>query len=116
MLIVLCGYPSSGKTQVSQELAKLFPDSTLITDESMNLEKVEHATDPKKTRGALLSAINKYINKKTVTIADSLFDSKSTRYQAYCIARGVGTTYCVVNCLVSKETARKRNQIIPEDL
>ncbi|KAG0368625.1 protein KTI12 [Gamsiella multidivaricata] len=129
-LLILSGLPSSGKTRRAQEL-KSFLESRLATqtqddsaakpkeyrihilnDESLNLSKhvsYNTAADEKKARGALMSAVERFLSKDDIVIVDSLNYIKGFRYQLYCVARAIGTPHCVVFCACLPEKARGWN-------
>lgn len=50
------------------------------------------------TRGKIKFEVEKNLIDGRVVIADSMNYIKGYRYQMYCIAREVKTTYCVVYC------------------
>jgi protein KTI12 len=53
--------------------------------------------EEKKARGALLSAVERLLNRDTIVIADALNYVKGFRYQLYCVARAVSTPHCTVS-------------------
>lgn len=109
-LVVLCGYPSSGKTRIGKDLLtqlQQYCESIqapitkyhIINDESLKLSRslsYENANEEKKARGAMISAVERYLARDTLVIADGMNYIKGFRYQLYCIARGIGTPHCVV--------------------
>jgi len=52
--------------------------------------------EEKKSRGTLISAVERLISKDDLIIVDGMNYIKGFRYQLYCIARAVGTPHCVV--------------------
>lgn len=62
------------------------------------------------TRNRFKFEAEKNLNIETVVIVDSMNYIKGYRYQMYCIAREMKTTYCVVFCNASLEQARIFNQ------
>ncbi|KAJ3299030.1 kti12, chromatin associated [Borealophlyctis nickersoniae] len=135
-LINLCGIPASGKTRRATELAALLesyvtenaalltekkvsvrPQVVVVNDESLNLNKrtaYADATEEKKARAALLSAVERYLTREDIVICDGMNYIKGFRYQLYCVSRALGTPHCVVHCGTSIETAREWNASRPE--
>lgn len=120
-LIIVTGYPSSGKSQRANEIKdylvkKLEEDSKsyrihVINDESLHISKdaYKDAREEKKARGALLSAVERTLSRDDVVIADGLNYIKGFRYQLYCIARAIGTPHCVVHTGTPVNIAKKLN-------
>jgi len=52
--------------------------------------------EEKKSRGTLISVVERLISKDDLIIADGMNYIKGFRYQLYCIARAIGTPHCVV--------------------
>ncbi|KAJ2699658.1 kti12, chromatin associated [Coemansia sp. IMI 203386] len=124
-LILMTGYPSSGKSTRAAELKRMFekrlsqPENKhrrfnlhIISDISLGFDHQTYASprDEKNARGALLSAVERLVSKDDIVIADTPNYIKGLRYQLYCIAREVATTHCVVYCAISVDEARKINQ------
>ncbi|KAJ1823094.1 kti12, chromatin associated [Coemansia sp. RSA 2599] len=123
-LILMTGYPSSGKSTRAAELKRLFEERLaqpenkqrqlrvhIIDDASLGFDHQAYASarEEKNARGALLSAVERLVSKEDVVIADTPNYIKGLRYQLYCIAREVATTHCVVYCAISVDEARKIN-------
>ncbi|KAF9957997.1 kti12, chromatin associated [Mortierella alpina] len=131
-LVILSGLPSSGKTARAQELKQFFESRLasqsqddvaapkakdyrihIVNDESLNLDKhvsYNTATDEKKARGALMSAVERLLSKEDIVIVDSLNYIKGFRYQLYCVARAIGTPHCVMFCGCLPDVARSWNK------
>ncbi|KAI8972287.1 chromatin associated protein KTI12 [Pilobolus umbonatus] len=121
-LIVITGYPSSGKSQRVKEIREYFIKRIkeenkqlrvhVIDDESLHVPKeaYQDAREEKKARGALLSAVERTLSKDDVVIADGLNYIKGYRYQLYCIARAIGTPHCVVYTGVPADMAKEWNK------
>ncbi|ORY95672.1 chromatin associated protein KTI12 [Syncephalastrum racemosum] len=120
-LIVLTGYPSSGKSrradQIKQYLLERLQNENKnmrihhIHDPSLNVTKDAYR-DPreeKKARGAMLSAVERVLSKDDIVIADGLNYIKGFRYQLYCIARAIGTPHCVVHAGTPTQMAKEWN-------
>ncbi|KAI9199353.1 chromatin associated protein KTI12 [Polychytrium aggregatum] len=94
------------------EIPKMRPKVLLFNDNSFGLvrnEAYQSATEEKKTRGALMSAIERHLTKEDIVICDGMNYIKGFRYQLYCVARALGTPHCAVHCAVSKEQADSWN-------
>jgi protein KTI12 len=75
-------------------------------DESLNSSKLKSNFNffnfldtrikEKKSRGTLISAVERLISKDDLIIVDGMNYIKGFRYQLYCIARAIGTPHCVV--------------------
>ncbi|KAJ1895752.1 kti12, chromatin associated [Kickxella alabastrina] len=121
-LILMTGYPSSGKSTRAHELKQLFETrlqqssvaahSVHIVDDALlgyTHAAYASATEEKNARGALLSAVERQLSRDAIVIADTPNYIKGLRYQLYCIAREVATTHCVVHCAISREEAQRIN-------
>lgn len=114
-LILVSGYPSSGKTHRSLQLLEYF--NQRIRDGAANPQlaklKVHHINDQslglsrdvyhnvraeKDARATEYSAIKRALTRDDIVIADGLNYIKGFRYQLYCEAKAVQTTNCVVSC------------------
>ncbi|XP_063305504.1 protein KTI12 homolog [Pelobates fuscus] len=116
-LVVLCGFPCSGKTRRAQELQKHLDESGrkvhIIGDCILELEKNAIYADSKKEkeiRGALRSAVERQLNKEDVVILDSLNYIKGYRYELFCLIKHTQTPHCLIHCLTAPETSSKWNQ------
>ncbi|KAI8880711.1 chromatin associated protein KTI12 [Backusella circina FSU 941] len=108
-LIIVTGYPSSGKTQrvneIKEYLVKRLDEEKksmrihVINDESLHVIKdaYKDAREEKKARGAILSAVERLLSKDDIVIADGLNYIKGFRYQLYCVARAISTPHCVIH-------------------
>ncbi|KAL9985762.1 hypothetical protein ACROYT_G008203 [Oculina patagonica] len=117
-LVVMCGYPSSGKSKRAEELKNHLENSRgktvhLAGDESINLERnVVYAASSKEkeARGLLKSAVERLISRDDIVILDSLNYIKGYRYELYCVAKAHKTTHCIVHCDTPQETCREWNR------
>ncbi|KAL8657171.1 MAG: hypothetical protein Q9226_002179 [Calogaya cf. arnoldii] len=112
-LILVSGYPSSGKTFRSNQLLEFFNSKinaatephirrlsvTHINDQTLNLNRdvYREARSEKDARAAEYSAVKRDLGRDTIVIADGLNYIKGFRYQLYCEARAVQTPSCVVH-------------------
>ncbi|KAI8376154.1 chromatin associated protein KTI12 [Radiomyces spectabilis] len=120
-LIILTGFPSSGKTRRAKEieqflLQKLQAENRsmrihLINDESLNIAKdaYKEAREEKKARGSLISTVERLLSKDDIVIADNLNYIKGFRYQLYCVARAISTPHCIVHTGVPAAMAKEWN-------
>lgn len=133
-LVLMCGFPASGKTVVSEKLRELLEgegqevhvvrdgeDSIGNDGEvaengaysarriSVRAEMYRDSTMEKETRARLRAATERSLNGSRVVICDSLNYIKGFRYEMYCVAKTTSTTYCVVFCEQSAETCAKRD-------
>eukprot|EP00117_Sycon_ciliatum_P038014 scpid63355/ scgid28322/ Protein KTI12 homolog len=121
-LIVLCGYPSSGKTRRATEIREKLEAAGktvhLAGDLQCRVERNECYADSRKEkelRGALKAAAERHISKDSVVIVDSPNYIKGFRYELYCVARQHKSTQCVIYCMASVEQCREWNSSRPED-
>ncbi|RHZ60413.1 hypothetical protein Glove_353g10 [Diversispora epigaea] len=121
-LIIMCGFPSSGKTVCAKKVEKYFIERfasqqktnavRLINDESLDISKDSYKDtriEEKKTRASLKSAVERLISKDDIIIADGMNYIKGFRYQLYCIARAIGTPHCVIYCGTPVKIAKEWN-------
>lgn len=120
-LIIVTGFPSSGKTQRVNEIKAYFENRIkeeskslrihIVDDESLHITKdaYKDVREEKKARGAILSAVERNLSKDDIVIADGLNYIKGFRYQLYCIARAIGTPHCVVHTGVPVDMAKEWN-------
>ena len=111
-LILISGYPASGKTYRSNQLVDFFTskiqassDAQIsrltvcnINDQSLGLNRdvYREARTEKDARATQYSAVKRSLGKDTIVIADGLNYIKGFRYQLYCEAKAVQTPSCVV--------------------
>jgi protein KTI12 len=136
-LIILTGYPTSGKTHRAKQLqtyllshisslpsaspssllrVHLISDHTLSIPRSVyNLEtKSQHErsnnASEKDARASIYAAVKRVLSNKDIVILDGGNYIKGWRYQLYCEAKAVRTTHCVVHVGTPVEQARKVNE------
>ncbi|KAJ2422224.1 kti12, chromatin associated [Coemansia sp. RSA 2524] len=129
-LIMMTGFPSSGKSTRAAELKQLFEERLLqpenqhrkhtvhiISDTTLGVphSAYAHASEEKNARSALLSAVERLVTREHIVIADTPNYIKGLRYQLYCTAREEGTTHCVVYCALPVDAARQINQMRGSD-
>ncbi|XP_053356338.1 protein KTI12 homolog [Clarias gariepinus] len=117
-LIIICGFPCSGKSRRAHEIRDYFCKNTdkqvdIIGDEMQGIDKNTVYTDTqreKDLRGALRSEVERRINKDDIVILDSLNYIKGYRYELFCLIKHVQTPHCLVYCLTSPEISSEWNK------
>ncbi|KAL8755021.1 MAG: hypothetical protein Q9184_004923, partial [Pyrenodesmia sp. 2 TL-2023] len=124
-LIIISGYPSSGKTYRSNQLADFF-DSKIkaasdprisrlgvvrINDQTLGLSRdvYREARSEKDARAAEYSAIKRALGRDTIVIADGMNYIKGFRYQLYCESKAVQTPSCVIHVGTPPEKCKEIN-------
>ena len=122
-LIVVTGFPSSGKTSAVTKLVKFFEgkemDVCVVREDQLlgGLSKNVIFSDSKhekEVRGRLKSEVVRLLTKDNVVICDGLNYIKGFRYELYCASKSVKTTQVTVQCDVSAEDATAWNRDRPE--
>ncbi|TVY86298.1 Protein kti12, partial [Lachnellula willkommii] len=132
-LIILTGYPTSGKTHRAQQLQNylltrisslpdpaslrvhLISDRTLSIPRSVyNLEsKSQHErsnnASEKDARATIYAAVKRVLSNKDIVILEGANYIKGWRYQLYCEAKAVRTPHCVVHVGTPVSQARSIN-------
>ncbi|KAJ2368896.1 kti12, chromatin associated [Coemansia sp. RSA 2610] len=124
-LIMMTGFPSSGKSTRAAELKSMFEERLarpenqhrklsvqVISDDTLGVPRSAYAkaVEEKNARSALLSAVERLVSRDCIVIADTPNYIKGLRYQLFCIAREVNSTQCVVYCALPIDEARRINQ------
>lgn len=136
-LIILTGYPSSGKTYRAKQLLNYFTNriqsfpSThsssnlqvhLISDHTLHIQRSAYNLEikednersnnssEKNARAILYAAVTRVLSPKDIVIIDGGNYIKGWRYQLYCEAKAVRTTHCVVHIGTPIEKAREINE------
>lgn len=120
-LVVMCGYPASGKTtrckQLSEYVHSHFPDKHvhIISDNLENKHDVYSNTQKEREiRGVLKSNVQRLLSKDNIVILDALNYIKGFRYELYCVAKSCRTTHCVIYCVTDAETSKEWNMLQDE--
>lgn len=129
-LIVVTGYPSSGKSTLSGQIkdflqARLKDDGDTrevkIVSDSKSLDWegrdciYSSVVKEKELRAWLRSEIQRYLSLKNIVILDSAAYIKGFRYEVYCIAKEARTQFCVVETLIDQETCWSWNEKVIAD-
>ncbi|CAN8075436.1 unnamed protein product [Agarophyton chilense] len=122
-LVLLCGFPASGKSTVADTFANLLategkqvhiirdgidslnPESKEVIEENKLIESFNSrqalynsSTTEKKTRARLRAATERALSASNLVICDSLNYIKGFRYEMYCTAKTSSIKYCVIHC------------------
>ncbi|KAA0714897.1 Protein KTI12 -like protein [Triplophysa tibetana] len=117
-LVVLCGYPCSGKTRRAHELRDYFSQNTerkvhVVGDGDQGIDKNSVYSDSQKEknlRGVLRAEVERKVNKDDIVILDSLNYIKGYRYELFCLIKHTQTPHCLVYCLTSAEVSSECNK------
>jgi len=117
-LLVMCGFPCSGKTRRVEKFAEYVRTNTdlqvnIVHDEFTTFDKNTCYSTPnmeKVVRGSLKSNVERLLSKDCLVIVDSLNYIKGFRYELYCVARQLKETHCVVQCECAVSQAKEWNK------
>ncbi|XP_068711586.1 protein KTI12 homolog [Montipora foliosa] len=117
-LVIMCGFPCSGKSKRTNELKSYFEKSKgktvhMSSDDSISFERnttYSVSANEKEARGLLKSSVERLISRDDIVILDSLNYIKGYRYELYCVAKAHKTTHCVVHCDTPKEVCQEWNK------
>eukprot|EP01130_Rhizamoeba_saxonica_P002542 TRINITY_DN12328_c0_g1_i1.p1 TRINITY_DN12328_c0_g1~~TRINITY_DN12328_c0_g1_i1.p1 ORF type:complete len:283 (+),score=58.95 TRINITY_DN12328_c0_g1_i1:26-874(+) len=117
-LIMMSGFPASGKSTVVASLVEYLEQHTemtvvVVTEDSLLLDRnvcYQDSRQEKSTRGMIKAAVERDLSKGVVVIADSLNYIKGFRYELYCAARALGTPHCVIYCNTPRDKCRQWNE------
>ncbi|XP_072291835.1 protein KTI12 homolog [Eucyclogobius newberryi] len=116
-LVIMCGYPCSGKTQRTNQL-KLYLEQNserkihVVGDAALDLDRNSVYSDfqkEKDIRGALKAEVERKVNKDDIVVLDSLNYIKGYRYELFCLIKHTQTPHCLIYCLTSPEVGSKWN-------
>ncbi|XP_034541374.1 protein KTI12 homolog isoform X2 [Notolabrus celidotus] len=116
-LILMCGYPCSGKTRRTEELKVYFEGNTerkvhVVGDGALDVEKncvYADSQKEKNVRASLKAEVERKVNKDDIVILDSLNYIKGYRYELFCLTKHAQTPQCLVYCLTSDEVSSRWN-------
>ena len=135
-LIILTGFPCSGKTYRAKQLLDEFSrriggslassarsktilhipaqhslsDSTLDLSVSLRAQIYNSAAAEKIARAEEFSHVKRAITKDAIVILDSLNYIKGYRYQLWCEAKAVGTRCCVIHVAAREDECKRWNK------
>ncbi|XP_070687202.1 protein KTI12 homolog [Pempheris klunzingeri] len=116
-LIVMCGYPCSGKTRRTEELKVYFEQNSnrkvhIVGYGVLDVDKNSVYADSQKeknVRASLKAEMERKVNKDDIVILDSLNYIKGYRYELFCLIKHAQTPHCLVYCLTSAEVSSTWN-------
>ncbi|KAG9239700.1 RNA polymerase II Elongator complex associated protein-like protein Kti12 [Amylocarpus encephaloides] len=136
-LIILTGYPTSGKTHRAKQLHDYIttriaalpassPSSSLrvhlISDHSLSIprrvynleskdahERSNNASE-KDARATIYGAVKRVLSNKDIVILDGFNYIKGWRYQLYCESKALRTPHCILQVGISVDAARRINE------
>lgn len=116
-LVVLCGFPCSGKSRRVRELQERLSQAgsrkvQVVGEESLGVDRNAAYADSRKekeVRGALRAEVERKLNKEDVVILDSLNYIKGYRYELYCLIKHTQTPHCLIHCLTAPEVSSAWN-------
>jgi len=123
-LVVVCGFPASGKTtrskQLKEYLSEHYPSKKVhIVNENasgtIRNDLYANSHTERTMRGDLKSSAQRLLTKDDVVILDSLNYIKGFRYELFCVTKSCRTPQCVIYCVTSSETSKQWNLTRPEE-
>lgn len=124
-LILLSGFPSSGKSITTNRLVTLLQEQidktpelqqkhysiVVHSDESLGITHQDYITsqDERKLRSRITSAVRRDLNKNTIVVVDSLNYIKGFRYQLHCEVKNLNTSFCLIQTMCPVETVKEWN-------
>uniref|UniRef100_A0A915KNT4 Protein KTI12 homolog n=1 Tax=Romanomermis culicivorax TaxID=13658 RepID=A0A915KNT4_ROMCU len=126
-LIIMCGLPCSGKTKIADSICEILRSKIQQEEEKlsskMTILKIDDFTNgkfskniiyansvhEKEHRAFLRSRVQKFLRQDTIIILDSLNYIKSFRYELFCLAKSVKTTYAVIYCETNLHNCLENN-------
>lgn len=118
-LIIICGFPSSGKTTICKKLKDFVEHEKKKTvlviseDELVRGSKSNIYSDSlkeKPIRSSLRASVERTISRDQVVILDGLNYIKSVRYELHCIVKANKTLHCVIYCGTPRDICLEWNQ------
>jgi len=110
--------PATSSSSSSSSSSSLISELVLINHESLSLPRSTFYSSPhneKAGRSAIRASVERHLTSSRILLVDYLNDIKGYRYEMWCRAREVGTTYCVVYCEVARERCVEWNGRRPVD-
>ncbi|MEE8358331.1 MAG: AAA family ATPase [Candidatus Hydrothermarchaeales archaeon] len=111
MLVLICGLPATGKSNLTRSLARKMKAQILNTDivRKELFEKPAYSDEEKELVYDVTFLIARYLltNRRNVII-DGTFYKKRLRDRMREIARDVGTRFKIVECVCPEDVIRKR--------
>lgn len=111
-LVILTGFPSSGKSTRANQLKlhlteKLAKTVVLLSENDIVRDKIDHAdpTKEKEARSTLKSEMQRLLRQDSILILDAGNYIKGYRYELYCASKSSKTTQCTLHCDTSSKMA-----------
>lgn len=116
-LVIICGYPCSGKSTRALQLKNYLNESknasvTVISENDSKYDKNEIYADARKekeVRAELKSEVQRKLNHNEIVILDAGNYIKGYRYELFCLSKSIKTTQCLVHCDVNVDAASEWN-------
>lgn len=124
-LILLSGFPSSGKTTTINRLVTLLQEQidktpelqqkhysiVVHSDESLGIAHQDYITsqDERKLRSRITSAVRRDLSKNKIVVVDSLNYIKGFRYQLHCEVKNLSTSFCLIQTMCPVGTVKEWN-------
>lgn len=103
-LVLMCGFPCSGKSSRARQLKEFFEKGgtksvqIVSGDDGLHRNSVfADSNKEKELRGTLKSEVIRLLSKEQLVILDFASYIKGYRYELYCLSKSVKTTHCVVH-------------------
>ncbi|KAJ1482999.1 chromatin associated protein KTI12 [Baffinella frigidus] len=116
-LVIVTGYPCSGKTRRAEEVAKFMREKgsavQVVNNESLGIVRnsaYKDSASEKPARAALKAAVERHLSGDSLMICDDLNYIKGFRYELYCMARALGTSCTTIHCDATVEQLCTFNQ------
>jgi len=109
-LLILTGTPCTGLTSLTSSLLPHLPPAQILSLQTLSLQRSKYTTqhDEKQLRQKFLAEVQRHLSTDRLVIVDATNGIKSLRYQMFCTAKEVGTTYCVIWKVGTAEEGWKR--------
>ncbi len=111
MLIIVAGLPATGKSTLAKRLAKKLNAVVLNTDVIRKeiFPKPKYTEEEKRIVYDVLFLLTKYLLMNGINvILDGTFYKRSIRHKAYDIAKKLGKTFIVIECICNEDVVRER--------
>ncbi|KAK6619235.1 hypothetical protein RUM44_003617 [Polyplax serrata] len=120
-LIVITGFPASGKTHVTNQLKQFFEkldkkvvvisENDILRDNALcRNDLYKDSRKEKEIRSIIKSSFTRSISPDEITIIDGLNYIKGYRYELYCVTKSAKTTQCTLHCQTGPDAAWENNQ------
>jgi len=123
-LVVMCGFPSSGKSTTANKVAEFLRSEHQKTVHIVREEELfrglkndilDDSRKEKELRAKLKSEAQRLLNKESVVIIDGLNYIKGYRYEIYCMSKAVPTRQVTIQCDISETQAWEWNSSRPDE-